>query len=135
MSKMEAKKYEKKMNLGFLAATISFILFYFVARAILESQNLTTALRVFVALFPVPFYVWFLVSFVRNVRGLDELERKIQLEALALAFPLAMLLIFTLGLMELAIDLPKEDWSYRHIWAMMPVLYFGSIVLARKKYQ
>ena len=132
---MEARKHEKKMNLGFLTATVSFILFYFVARATLESQNLNTALRVFVALFPVPFYVWFMTAFVRNVRGLDELERRIQLEALALAFPLAMLLIFTLGLLELAIDLPKEDWSYRHVWAMMPVLYFGSIVFARKKYQ
>ncbi len=132
---METTKHEKKMNLGFLAATVSFILFYFAARAALESQGLATSIRVAVALFPVPFYIWFMVAFVRNVRGLDELERKIQLEALALAFPLAMLLIFTLGLMELAVDLPKEDWSYRHIWAMMPVLYFGGIAFARKKYQ
>lgn len=65
---------------------------------------------------------------------MDELERKIQLEALALAYPLAMLLIFTLGLLELAIPLSKEDWSYRHIWAMMPVLYFGSIAFVRRKY-
>ena len=28
----------------------------------------------------------------------------------------------TLGLLQLAIDLPPEDWSYRHVWAYLPLL-------------
>jgi hypothetical protein len=71
---------------------------------------------------------------IRGAREMDELERRIQLEALAIAFILALLLIMTLGLMELAITLNRDDWSYRHVWAMLPMFYFGGVVWARKRY-
>lgn len=75
-----------------------------------------------------------LLTIIRGARELDELEKRIQLEALAFAFVLALLLIMTLGLMELAITLNRDDWSYRHVWAMLPMLYFGGVVIARKRY-
>jgi hypothetical protein len=75
-----------------------------------------------------------LFTIIRAARDLDELERRIQLEALAFAFVLAVLLLMTLGLMELAITLNRDDWSYRHVWAMLPMLYFGGLALARRRY-
>jgi hypothetical protein len=66
---------------------------------------------------------------------MDELEQRIQLEALALAFPLTLILLMTLGLLEIAIELPAEDLSYRHVWAMLPALYFLGLTLARKRYR
>lgn len=55
-----------------------------------------------VALLPVPAFVWFILCIVRGVRRLDELEQRIQLEALALAFPAALVIVFTAGLLDLA---------------------------------
>ena len=75
-----------------------------------------------------------LVTIVRGARELDELEKRIQLEALAIAFVLAVLLIMTLGLMELAVTLNRDDWSYRHVWAMLPPMYFAGLVFARRRY-
>jgi hypothetical protein len=47
---------------------------------------------------------------------------------------MALLLIMTLGLLELAITLNRDDWSYRHVWAMLPLFYLVGIVLARRRY-
>ena len=104
------------------------------ARIVLESPSVPTWARVAAALAPAPIAGMALLTIMRGARELDELERRIQIEALAFAFVLAVLLLMTLGLMELAITLNRDDWSYRHVWAMLPMLYFGGLVLARKRY-
>lgn len=107
---------------------------FLVARGLLEMTTLDPWIRVATALLPVPVAALALLSIVRGARQLDELERRIQLEALAFAFLLAMLGLMTLGLMELAIALNPADWSYRHVWAMLPMLYFIGLALARRRY-
>ena len=104
------------------------------ARLVLESPSVPTWARVAAALAPTPLAGVALLTLIRGARELDELEKRIQLEALAFAFVLSLLLIMTLGLMELAITLNRDDWSYRHVWAMLPMLYFGGVVIARKRY-
>ena len=104
------------------------------ARVVLESPSVPTWVRVAAALAPTPRAAAALLTIIRGARELDELERRIQLEALAFAFVIAVLLLMTLGLMELAITLNRDDWSYRHVWAMLPTLYFGGLVVARKRY-
>ena len=104
------------------------------ARVVLESSSVPTWARVAAALAPTPLAGAALFTIIREARELDELEKRIQLEALAFAFVLSLLLIMTLGLMELAITLNRDDWSYRHVWAMLPMLYFGGVILARKRY-
>ena len=105
------------------------------ARLGLELTTYGSATAVLVALLPVPFFAAFLWFLIGGVRRSDELERRIQLEALAFAFPLAMLLLMLLGLLELATELNRDDWSYRHVWAFLPLLYVGGLVLARRRYQ
>ncbi|HEX6315018.1 MAG TPA: hypothetical protein VFZ73_09170 [Gemmatimonadaceae bacterium] len=104
------------------------------ARIALESTAMPPWLRIVAALAPAPLAAAALFTLVRAARELDELERRIQLEALAFAFVLSMLLLMTLGLMELAIVLNRDDWSYRHVWAMLPTLYLVGLILARRRY-
>jgi hypothetical protein len=104
------------------------------ARLVLESASATTWLRVVAALAPTPVAGVALLAIMRGARELDELEKRIQLEALAFAFVLAVLLLMTLGLMELAVALNRDDWSYRHVWALLPMLYFAGLVFARRRY-
>jgi O-antigen/teichoic acid export membrane protein len=118
-----------------LVSALMFVLAYFVARAGLKMDDAGTGLRVFFALLPVIPFVFLLVGFARGIREMDELERRIQLEALSLSFPLAMILLLTLGLLEIAIELPSEDLSYRHVWAILPTLYFICLAIAKRRYQ
>jgi len=118
-----------------LASGALWLAAFLVARLVLERTDLSSTTRVLVALGPVVPFAWFLWALAAQIRRLDELERRIQLEALAFAFPLAMLFLMGLGLMELAVPLSKENWSFRHVWAMLPMLYFLGLALARWRYQ
>jgi hypothetical protein len=115
--------------------SIAWLAAWIIARGVLEQTSLATWIRVLAALLPVPIAAVALFSVVRGARELDELERRIQLEALATAFLLAVLFLMTLGLLELAITLNRDDWSYRHVWAMLPMLYFAGLAAARRRYQ
>ena len=105
------------------------------ARIVLESDHLSPAVRVGVALVPIPLFALFLWQFVAGIRSLDELERRIHLEALAVAFPVAVLLIMMLGLLDLAVPLDPDDWSYRHIGPFFFMLYFFGLFRARRRYE
>ena len=114
---------------------VTWILSYFGARVLLKSVELETWLRVGIVLVPIVPFAFLLLWIIRGIRQLDELERRIQLEALAVAFPLTFLLLMTLGLLELAIKLKPEDWSYRHLWPFLFVFYLAGLTLARRRYQ
>ena len=114
---------------------ILWFLAYWGARGLLERTDLPTWIRVSVALAPIPIFAWFMVSFIGSIRGMDELERRIHLEALAIAFPLGIVLLQTLALLQRAVTLKFEDWSYAHVWIYLPIFYFISLGLVRKRYQ
>jgi hypothetical protein len=85
-----------------------------------------------VPILPTALFLWVVVS---TLRGLDELHRRVHLEALVIAYPLAILLLVTLGFLQLAIDLPTEDWSYRHVWPLLPCFYFIGLAIAWGRYK
>lgn len=83
-----------------------------------------------------PVLPFFLVvrELLRSARAGDELERRIQLEALAVGFMLAMLLLMVLGLLEIGVELNRQDWAYRHAWAFLPLFYVVGLMAARRRY-
>ena len=115
-------------------AALVWMLLFFLARFSLESSAWSTTTRVLIALLPLPAFAWFLWAFVQGIRQADELERRIQLEALAVAFPLTTLLFMTLGLMQIAVPLSPDDWSYRHTWPLIYVFYVTGLAVARRRY-
>ncbi len=113
----------------------AWIFAYFGARGLLESYAMGTWWRVAVALLPIVPFAILLLGIIRGIRQMDELQRRIQLEALGVAFPLTILLLMTLGLLQLAIRLKPEDWSYRHIWPFLFVFYAVGLVIAKRRYE
>jgi hypothetical protein len=67
-------------------------------------------------------------------RGVDEMERRVQLEAFASAFSWTILLIATLALAQRAGFAKYEDFSYGHLLPMLFMLYLGGLLLARRRY-
>lgn len=120
---------------GTLISAIAWVLAYLLARGLLENQQLSEGTRIVVALMPIVPFAVFLVLMIAGIRQMDELHRKVHLEALAIAFPLAMLLLMVLGLLELVIPLSPDDWSYRHVWQYLPLLYFIGLALTWRRYQ
>lgn len=118
-----------------LGLGVLWIALYFGVRLYLEANpGLGAPVRLGLALVPVPIFALFLWHFVLGVRSADELERRIQLEALAVAFPLGLLLLTTLGLVQRAVALKFEDWSYNHVWPFFTLFYLFGLMLARRRY-
>jgi hypothetical protein len=131
---MERLNKDTRSTVLLVGMAALFVAAYMIARGLMETVT-TPAVRVVAALLPVlPFTLW-LILMIRGARELDELQRRIQLEALALAFPLTLILLLTLGLLEIAIELNPDDWSFRHVWAMLPIFYFIGLALAKRRYE
>lgn len=128
---------DKLIHKGWFVITVAviWVLTYLISRAALDAADLSSAARVVVALLPAIPFSAFLWLFITNIRQMDEMERKIQMEAMAFAFPMAILLLMILGLLQLAIPLSQDDWSYRHVWAFLPLFYFAGVALAWRKYK
>jgi hypothetical protein len=118
-----------------LALLVAWLVSYFAVRLALEATlQLPGEARLAMAFIPTPLFALFLWNFIKSIRAADELERRIQLEALAIAFPLALVLITTLGLAQRAVVLNFQDWSYNHVWPMLGVFYLAGVTIARKRY-
>jgi hypothetical protein len=59
------------------------------------------------------------------------LGRRIQLEALAFAFPIALLVAFTAGLLDMAGFHGAQDWDLPRLWPLLLLPYWFGIALAR----
>jgi hypothetical protein len=108
---------------------------YIGALVLLRKFQIEGWLRVAIALLPILPFVLFLSMVLAEIRSLDELWRRIHLEALAIAFPLAVLLLMILGLMELATGLSPDDWSYRHVWIFLPIFYVIGVLVSVRRYK
>jgi hypothetical protein len=82
----------------------------------------------------VPFFALLIYAYVRAVRSMDELGRRIQLEGLAFAFPIALLVVLTAGLLDLAGFHGEQDWDLPRLWPFLLMPYWGGIALAHRRY-
>ena len=108
---------------------------YAIAHGLLTLEIEGATIRVLIALLPMPFFVWYLWTWMKGVAAMDELQRRIELEALGLAFPAALVFLMTLGLIDLAITLNPNDFSLHHIWLMLPMLYYLGLWRAKRRYE
>jgi hypothetical protein len=65
---------------------------------------------------------------------MDELQRRIHLEALALAFPVALLVVFTAGLLDLAGFHGEDNWDLPRLFPLVLLPYWFGLFRAHKKY-
>lgn len=92
-------------------------------------------LRSIIALLPVIPFIAYILTAITRIRNMDEFQRKLHLEALVIAFPLSILLVMTLGLLDLSIDLPEADLGYRSLWMYFFFFYFVGLAISRRRYR
>ncbi|MGE3492988.1 MAG: hypothetical protein AB7N29_23525, partial [Vicinamibacterales bacterium] len=125
----------KLFGIRLLIAGLLWISVYLLSRGVLALGITDPAARVLIALTPVPFFVYYLWVWMKGVRSMDELQRRIEFEALALAFPLAIVVFMTLGLLDVAIPRNLDDYGFRHWWLMLPLLYYVGLWRAKRRYE
>ena len=117
-----------------LFVSVLFVLAYLAARLGIKVAEPGSMPALVLALLPVPFFAAFVWAYVRKVRALDELQRRIQLEALALAFPIALLIVFTAGLLDLAGFPGHQNWDLPRLWPLVLLPFWFGLVRAHRRY-
>lgn len=106
---------------------------YFVARVFVRDESLPALVRFVLCFFPAIMggvVIHRIVAFVRSL--VDELERRIQSEAFAFAFPAGLLFSMALGFVDHSGLLHIDPWDY---WFFHIPLYFVGLILARRRYK
>jgi len=117
-----------------LPILFAFALAYVGAIFMLKFVPMPRAAEISVALTPVLLFAWYIWRWMHGVRRLDELQRLMTLEALAFAYPVSLLLILTLGLLEVA-GLGKPTLiTYLQLWPLVFWFYFIGLIIARRRY-
>lgn len=120
-------------RIAFIAGAV-FAVTYIVALMTTKTA-VSTAVKMAVSLVAMAGFIGFVVAELHLIRRLDELERRIQCEAFAFAFPVSVGLLMLLGLFQRFMTLPVDDLSYRHLWPLMILAYVAGLALARWRYQ
>lgn len=89
---------------------------------------------IILSILPVITFALFIYSIIKGVTSMDEVQIRVQMEAAVIAFSLGLLLIMTLGLLDLVITLNKADWSYRHLVPFFAIFYFIGLIISKRKY-
>ena len=118
----------------FLAAA-AWVAVYFSARVALQYLRPESFGAVSMAIAPVLAFFGFVWVVQRAVRRADELQRLVQLDALAFAFSTTICVLMGLGLLDIAnagrLEFPPlADW-----WVLLPALYGMCLAFARRRYR
>jgi len=95
-------------------------------------ENASTALRIVITLAPVLPAGLMCWAIVRNLRRMDEMHLRIQLEALGFAFAASALLTFSYGFLE-NVGFPHISWTC--VWPVMGLMWIIGLQIARRRYQ
>ena len=104
-----------------------------VTSLLLSRMELGQAARVAIALIPIPANVWLIVIILRSLRRLDEFLKRIQYEAVAVAFLTTGLAALTYGQLQKAQVVGPLNVGL--IWAFMAVSYALGYAVAARHYR
>lgn len=121
------KATERGSGLLIIVATALFVASMLLASWLLKYFEPSVPVRLALVLLPVPPVALLIFGNVRWLRSLDELQRRIQLEAVGFAFPAGIVGAFTLDYLRAAGFLP--EWILRRAWTVMLVLYVASYLI------
>jgi hypothetical protein len=114
-------------------ATLAYVLSVIVSNLLQDpSLGRGSSIAIAIALIPVVFMCLMALAVVRQLRRLDELAQRIQLEALGLAFVASALITFSYGFLETQ-GFPRLSMFY--VWPLMGSLWALGCVLGVRRYR
>jgi hypothetical protein len=104
----------------------------FVSSVLFRKLTLHWSLTFALALLPLPALAGLVLAARRAARGMDELERRVQMEALTWSFGIAGIAFLLFNQLQVADLLGPEDWFMP--WIAIWGAYVLSVAAARKRY-
>lgn len=102
---------------------------------LLRNTQPAALVRVVLALLPVIPSALYILAVVRSIRSMDELQRRIQLEAVTFAFVGTLILSLMYGMLQKSGFFRAWAWDWEGIWLMMFGLWLVGYFAAVRRYQ
>jgi len=133
LSAWEAETVRNTVRLGFwtFAWVLSLAIATFGPMFIWESGTLFSVLAIAVNLV---FGVGMILANKRHLQGLDEMQRKVQLEAMALSLGVGLITGLAFSTVDI-VNLINFDAEISHMVILMSITYAISLAFNRRKYQ
>lgn len=114
---------------------IIWIATYLVCLLIVKKISLPTWAGISLALVPALTFAIFIYQYVKKISSMDEVEIRVQLEAVVWGFSLALLLLMILGALNLVINLDNKNWGYLSLVNYFVLFYFIGLIISQRKYR
>lgn len=128
-----ADKTDRRYLVELGGAMLAYAVVLLVAMTLVNNTDAGSGWRVPLALVPMVPLVFALFAFVRYLGRMDELQRRVQLEALAFAFGGTALLTFGYGFLQSVAGFPQVNWFA--VWPIMAVLWLAGKARADRRYK
>ncbi len=121
---------QRKYLLEFGGTMLAYVVILYVSILFLKAYP-DSSWRIPMALVPVIPLVFALIAVIRGIRRMDEMQRRIQFEAVAFAFCAAILGSISYGFLE-NVGFPPINWIW--IGAGMIALWGIGLIFSRRRY-
>lgn len=125
----------KKSKRTVLLFGILWILTYLISLLIVKKIELPKWAGFSLALLPAFTFAIFIYQYIKKISSMDEVEIRIQLEAVVWGFSLALLLPMILGSLNLIITLDNKNWGYLSLVNYFVLFYFIGLIISQRKYR
>ncbi len=101
---------------------------------LLSKGTIAQPLSVIIAIVPIITFAIFVLKYIKSISALDEVQQRVQLEAVVIGFSLTLMLIMLLFLLELCGISNQGLFGYAHMVIYCWAFYFIGWFISRRKY-
>lgn len=124
----------KKANSNILLYGSIWVATYLICLLAVKYSSFPSWAGICISLIPTITFALFIFHFIKAMSSLDEVGIRIQLEATIWGFSLGLLLLMTLGSLELTVKLSNATWGYRSLIPYFVLFYFAGLFISKRKY-
>lgn len=107
---------------------------YVPATWLLKDGLINQPFSVLIAVVPIITFALFVLKYIKSISAMDEVNQRVQLEAVVIGFSLTVMLIMLLFLLSLS-NISNPEWfGYAHVVIYCWAFYFIGWFISRRKY-
>ncbi|MDQ2902177.1 MAG: hypothetical protein M3Y81_01310 [Chloroflexota bacterium] len=126
MQKVAWKRYLKEFSLAMAA----YVIVLLISITLINISPHSAWWRIPLALAPIIPVIFLMIAYMHFISRIDELQRRIQFEALAFGFGCTAILTFSYGFLEV-VGFPHISWLF--VWPLMAALWgIGGAIFSRR---
>jgi hypothetical protein len=126
---------KEKVNLNSVLWALIFSVSFTVSVFILSKYTLAVSVALLIIILNSLLFGVYTIKLIKSISHLDEVQIRIQLEAVSVAFVLSLLLVMVLGLVGLVQDLGLDSINFLYIFPALFFFYLIGLFISKRKYR